>query len=454
MKVLSAVLLVTMLSACGESAPDLRWLYRDAVLSPSQPPVVIIPGILGTRLINNTNGVEVWPGSLSTLLFSRYDQLSLSFDDEKLQPLPDPLLPDGLFDHAGGQDFYGQILHTLEQAGGYLPGNPGASVEDALPRFYVLSYDWRQDNVKSAQALDDLINQIREDYGDPDLKVDIIAHSMGGLIARYFLRYGSEDVLVNNDFPVNNDGVEKVRRLVLLGTPNLGSISAIISVFEGRPIGFRRIPPDVMMTMPSVYQLFPHALTDWLITAEGESLRRDQFDAYIWQRFEIGPWDKNVAQSIKAKAASDEDGERRLNLMRQYFTHQLERARRFTWALTVPSQAERLVEIQLFGGDCAPTPARLLVEEVEGESVLRLWPDQVVSANSNLDYKRLMLEPGDGAVTKASLLSRNVLSPAVPRHRYIDFPARGGFFLCEDHEHLSGNVNFQDNLLHFLLSAD
>ena len=28
------------------------------------------------------------------------------------------------------------------------------------------------------------------------------------------------------------------------------------------------------------------------------------------------------------------------------------------------------------------------------------------------------------------------------------------FFLCESHDHLTGNINFQDNLLHALLSAD
>ena len=51
-------------------------------------------------------------------------------------------------------------------------------------------------------------------------------------------------------------------------------------------------------------------------------------------------------------------------------------------------------------------------------------------------------------------LARNVLNPAVPRHRFIHFPARSAFFLCEHHDRLTGNVNFQDNLLHLLLSID
>jgi len=71
-----------------------------------------------------------------------------------------------------------------------------------------------------------------------------------------------------------------------------------------------------------------------------------------------------------------------------------------------------------------------------------------------VDYQRLMLEPGDGVVTKASLLARQALDPSIERHRYIYFPLNYAFFLCEKHEQLTGNIHFQDNLLHTLLSAD
>jgi len=108
----------------------------------------------------------------------------------------------------------------------------------------------------------------------------------------------------------------------------------------------------------------------------------------------------------------------------------------------------------LFHDYRALTPAWVLVEEIGGDSVMRLWPDQVEQPLPGLDYDALMLEPGDGVVTRASLLARQELDPTVARHRYSFFPLGSAFFLCERHDALTGNINFRDNTLHVLLSAD
>lgn len=450
---LPLMLLMLLLGSCSRSSPDLRWMYGDSVSETPPPPVVIIPGILGSRLQNSVSGEEVWPGSLSRLLLSDYRGLALPVDAGSLQPFPGELLPSGVFEGAAGRDFYGAITRTLADAAGYRVGVPGQAIADAWPRYYLFAYDWRQDNVHAVRELHALIEQIRVDYGQPDLKVDVIAHSMGGLIARYYLRYGTADVLGDNRFPVNNDGVRSVRRLVLLGTPSLGSVSALISVMDGHQVGLRKLSPPVLFTMPSVYQLFPHALQDWLITLDGQSLQRDQFDAEIWRRFQLGPWQPGF-EVPEWQVPGVADPDERLQVMQRYVHRQLERARRFTWSLTVAADAESRVGLRVFGGNCEPTPARLLVEEVKGESVLRLWPRDIVSPDPVVDYRHLMLEPGDGAVTKASLLSRDVLNPSQRRHEYIHFAMDQAFFLCENHEQLTGNIHFQDNLLHFLLSTD
>jgi hypothetical protein len=95
-----------------------------------------------------------------------------------------------------------------------------------------------------------------------------------------------------------------------------------------------------------------------------------------------------------------------------------------------------------------------VVEKTSDDFAVRLWPDEVKNRIAGVDYDQIMLEPGDSTVTKASLLGRVTLDPSVARHEYSFFPARYPIFVCEDHENLTQNVTFQDNLLHFLLSRD
>jgi hypothetical protein len=106
----------------------------------------------------------------------------------------------------------------------------------------------------------------------------------------------------------------------------------------------------------------------------------------------------------------------------------------------------------LFGGDCDPTPARLVLEDVDGMPVARLDPDQIRIRVPGVPYRELMLEPGDGSVTKPSLLARETLDPSAPQTEDSLIPIAYWFFLCEHHEKLSGNINFQDNLLNVLLT--
>jgi pimeloyl-ACP methyl ester carboxylesterase len=369
-----------------------------------------------------------------------------------LQPVVDDLRPAGLFEKAAGKEYYSRILQILGSAGGYVAGSAGTPVTDTRPRYYVLAYDWRQDAIATVGLLDRLIEQVRFDYGQPHLQVDIIGHSMGGLIARYYARYGTRDLLDGNEFRVTHNGARKIRRLILVGTPNLGSVEAMHSLIVGANLGFRETFPEVVMTMPAIYQLFPHALHEWLYTTGGQALERDQFDAYIWKRFEMGPWNPALRRRIYQRMGKSE-GQQYLTILEAYFHHHLERARRFTWSLSVP-EPEGGVRPVIFGGDCDLTPARLVVEEVDGESTLRLWPKQIAHAVPGVDYETLMMEPGDGTVTKASLLSRNVLDPAVTRHPYLHFSASSVFFICERHDVLTSNITIQDNLLHVLLSVD
>ena len=170
--------------------------------------------------------------------------------------------------------------------GGYVRATPGTPAKAGERRYYVFPYDWRQDNVEQAKRLEELIDAIRKDYGDPELRVDIVAHSMGGLIARYYLRFGPIDVLDGMPSLISLYGTKRVRKLILLGTPNFGTVSALHGYFAGESIGLKRIRPEVLATMPSGYQLFPHPIANWLIDPSGNALPDELFDPATWRRYD------------------------------------------------------------------------------------------------------------------------------------------------------------------------
>jgi len=83
--------------------------------------------------------------------------------------------------------------------------------------FFVAFYDWRQNNANSVSNY--LIPVLNEALSHSETgKVDIVAHSMGGLVARSYIQGNS----------YRND----VDQLIMLGTPNHGS-SDVYTLWEG-----------------------------------------------------------------------------------------------------------------------------------------------------------------------------------------------------------------------------
>jgi hypothetical protein len=111
-------------------------------------------------------------------------------------------------------------------------------------------YDWRLSNQFNAQRLANVILPHLERWQrhtqNKDAKLILICHSMGGLIARWFLEMlGGRDI---------------TRMLITIGTPYQGSPNALSALVNGIFLGAGRIGialDELVRSFPSVYQLLP-----------------------------------------------------------------------------------------------------------------------------------------------------------------------------------------------------
>jgi len=127
-----------------------------------------------------------------------------------------------------------------------------SQVADAPPGSLVLfAYDWRLSNRYSAQCLKRRVECALERWrasapARREAKVIFICHSMGGLVARWYLdRLG---------------GAEITRALVTLGTPHRGAAKTLDQLINGVLKGSRLLQVDLTAfarSLPSSYQLLP-----------------------------------------------------------------------------------------------------------------------------------------------------------------------------------------------------
>jgi len=445
--VLIGACLAGALYGCTTPRPDLAHIYADRADAPKEHPVIVIPGVMGSRLFDADSGREVWPGSVLNLLTGwMFDDLALPLAaGTHWEPGPS-LVPGDLFYDIAGQDFYDKLVRTLNGPGGYdcvAVEEVGADTDCVL-----FSWDWRRDLVKAAARLDTLIDRLARLRGDPDLRVDIVGHSAGGLVTRYFLRYGGADVLEADGYEITNAGARRVRKAVLIGTPNFGSISALQQAIRGLRVGSRRIAPEIIATMPGLYQLLPHPERTWMVDLQSNRIERDLYDPDTWREWQWTVFDPDVRQRLMNRFDSRDEGRRYLEQLESAFAQNLRRGEQFQLALT-NLQHQPPNEYVVFGGDCYLTPARCLLETVNGRPEVRLRPEEIANPLPGVDYTSLMLEPGDGTVTKSSLLGRDVFD-ATKRMGGL-FPIDYSVFLCEKHFRLAGNTTFRDNLLNILL---
>ena len=430
---------------------------------PDVTPVIVIPGILGSRLVDDATGQVAW-GAFSgdyaktnTPDGARLVSLPMS-QGAALRDLADTVRSDGALDRvkisflglSTTLQAYAAILSTLG-AGGYRDQTLAtmADVDYGPGHFtcFQFDYDWRRDNVENAQKLGQFIadkrqfvaEQIKEVYGvdrDPaSIKFDVVAHSMGGLIARYYLRYGDADLPADGSPPPPPTwaGARDLRRVILVATPSAGSASALEQLTAGKSFAFflPDAPAAMLGTMPSIYQLLPRPRHGRVLDADGRPVG-DLYDPAVWRSHQWGLADPKSDRVLAWLLPDVIDPAERRRIALDHLVKCLARAKRFHEALDAPADRPAGVELTLFAGDAIATPDGL----------------QTVAAGQ---LREIAAAPGDGTVTRASALMDERLDGRWTRTLRTSIRWDGVTFVFDDHLGLTRSPAFSDNVLHLLL---
>lgn len=221
--------------------------------------IVVLPGIMGSTLARN--GSLVWAPSAGAVLRAiatfggsiRKLTLPSGIGDAKPDDgvVPIALMPDlhllpGIWSANIGYDVLLDWLrarfHLIE---------PEPSDPQRIPNLLPVPYDWRLSNRYNGRRLKDIVEPALDRWrsqGGPfaEGKLIFICHSMGGLVARWYIE--------------KEGGAALTRKLVTLGTPFRGALNALDQLANGVRKGIGPLGVDLTAfarSLPSVHQLLP-----------------------------------------------------------------------------------------------------------------------------------------------------------------------------------------------------
>ncbi len=221
--------------------------------------IVVLPGILGSTLAQD--GRLVWAPSAGAALRaiatfgSSIRQLALpagigdEHPDDGVEPvalMPDLHVLPGVWSWNLG---YSKLLDGLRSRFHLVEASP--SDPDRIPNLLPVPYDWRLSNRYNARRLTKIIEPVLERWRSQggrfaDAKLIFICHSMGGLVARWYIEM--------------EGGAEVTRKVITLGTPYRGALNALGQLVNGVRKGIGPLRLDLTAfgrSLPALHQLLP-----------------------------------------------------------------------------------------------------------------------------------------------------------------------------------------------------
>lgn len=423
-------------------------------------PVIVIPGILGSKLVDQDYSHSVWgdfgknfahPNAGENL---RKVALPMQMR-KKLHQLKSTTKSDGsmrfVTGNIAGLPIQINAYAGLMEAMGIGTGNMGGllnKLEDYIDdsRFeanaFEFSYDWRRSIDENAIELGRFIQQVtrflRMYRGNHNpVKFDIVAHSMGGLIARYFLRYGEQLLPGDGSLPCSNwAGSAQIERVVIIGTPNGGSLFALERLVTGLPSNpvTPGYDPVVLGTMPAVYQLLPRVRHKTFRRLDTDDPAADFLSVDFWLEMDWGLADRSKDPLLRKLLPDLKSMQKRRETALEHLEKCLQAARALQLALDTPAHRPEHLKMFLFVGDSVATP--LIAAAQKGDRRLTV----------------LKRGAGDGTVPRASVLLDERVG-ATQQTEKVESPLKweNVVFLSTNHLGLTKDPLCIKNILYILL---
>ncbi len=243
----------------GYFGPELIELGVSGVTAPMHDLIVVLPGILGSTLAKDDQ--LIWTPSAGAVLRAI---MTLGQDIKAME------LPEGIGDeHPGDGVRPVGLMPDLHVLPGLWSANIGYDAllrwlrstfhlieapqddPDHFANLLPIPYDWRLSNRYNGRRLKTIIEPALEKWRSQhpamaNAKVVFICHSMGGLIARWYID--------------KEGGAEITRKLITLGTPHRGALNALEQLVNGTSVGlgpFALKLTQFARSLPSLHQLLP-----------------------------------------------------------------------------------------------------------------------------------------------------------------------------------------------------
>jgi pimeloyl-ACP methyl ester carboxylesterase len=238
--------------------------------------VILLPGIMGSVL--KLGEKVIWPGPLSSLWLPYGKMQELMRQD---------LVATDCIRTFSVTKQYQTLIDDLETCG----------FAEADRTLVVAAYDWRKDNADSAATLARHVDDAVTAHG-ADVEISLVAHSMGGLVARYYLESGGFN---------GRPGFARIRQLITLGTPHNGAALALPLI-----LGYEKrlfLSKDQVLQAasdpryPAAYQLLPPEGEPFVSQGDSGGAPVNVYDAAVIRQ--LGLVDANIAAARRFRAGLD-----------------------------------------------------------------------------------------------------------------------------------------------------